>query len=53
MYVVVGLLVIGIVLNLTPLGRKGRNLQRNYWATRKIELDDYDEEQKNIDKLMR
>ena len=53
MYVAVGLLVIAIVLNFTPLGKKGRDNLISYWSTRKVKLDDYDEEQKNIDKLSR
>lgn len=51
MYVAVGLLVIAIVLNFTPVGKKGRDNLISYWSTRKVKLDDYDAEQKNIDKL--
>lgn len=53
MYIVFGFLMIGFVLYLLPLGRKGRNIQNDYRTTRKIKLDDYDEERKNIDKLVR
>ena len=53
MYIVFGFLMIGLVVYLTPLGRKGRKIQQQYWGMRKIELEDYDEERKNIDRLMR
>ena len=53
MYIVFGFLMIGLVVYLMPLGRKGRKIQQQYWGTRKIELEDYDKEQKNIGKLMR
>jgi len=53
MYIVFGFIMISFVLYLMPLGRKGRRTQSEYWTTRKIKLDDYDKEQKNLDKLMR
>ena len=53
MYIIIAFLVIGIVINLSPLGRKGRTMLNSFWQTRQIKLDDYDEEQKNIDKLSR
>lgn len=53
MYIMTAFLIIAIVINLTPLGKKGRDKVMNFWSTRKVTLDDYDEEQKNIDKLSR
>lgn len=53
MYILVTMIVLGVVLGLSPLGRKGRNHVQNYLGTRKVSLDDYDEERRNIDKLMR
>ena len=51
MYIVIAFLIIGVVINLSPLGKKGRTAMMNYWSTGKAKFDDYDEEQKNIDKL--
>ena len=53
MYLIFGMLMVGLVVYLLPLGRKGRKIQTDYRMTKKIQLDDYDEEQKNLDKLMR
>lgn len=53
MYLIFGMLMVGVVVYLLPLGRKGRKIQTDYWTTKKIKLDDYDEEEKNLDKLMR
>ena len=53
MYVAVTMIVLSVVLSLTMLGRKGRNHIDNYRMTKKVALDDYDAERKNIDKLMR
>ena len=53
MYLIIGMLMVGLVVYLLPLGRKGRKIQTDYRMTKKIQLDDYDEEQKNLDKLMR
>lgn len=53
MYVTVTMIVVGLVLAFTPVGRKGRNHVQNYWMTRKVSLDDYDAERKSLDKFMR
>lgn len=53
MYIFVGMSIIGLVIALSGAGRKGRQNLINYWATRRVKLDDYDAEQKNLDKLMR
>lgn len=47
------LILIGVILNLTPLGKKGRRIQDNYHTPGGKILDDYDSEQKNIDNLTR
>lgn len=53
MYILIAFLIIAIAINLSPLGKKGRTAMMNYWTTGKAKFDDYDEEQKNIDKLSR
>ena len=47
------MILVGVVLNLTPLGKKGRRMRDNYLTPGGKILDDYDAEQKNIDHLSR
>lgn len=53
MYVIVTMIVLSVVLSLSALGRKGKNYIDHHRMTKKVSLDDYDAERKNIDKLMR
>lgn len=51
--ILVFMIILTVIINISPLGRKGRNKVEYHHLTGKVKLDDYDEEQKNIDNLSR
>ncbi len=52
--IILGLLIIvGVVANITSLSRKGRDKWEARRKAGKSMLDDFDEERKNIDNLMK
>lgn len=53
LWIMVLVAAVSVIVGMSPLGRKGRDKWEAHRGTGKSMLDDFDEERKNIDNLMK